>query len=76
MKLVAGRLDEAMRKELAQAAANETIQKSPGGLEIEALIHGVVKGSRCKLPPQKPITRSVAKAHNIKVKGVFGNSDT
>lgn len=74
VNLVEGKLDEIALKETRKRLADETIQKTPGGVEMQALVASLGSAKKQKLPPRHShTTRSVAKKEGIKMQGFFEN---
>ena len=71
MKLVEGRLGETSMKEMRGGVAEETIQRTPGGVEKLGLLTSVDWARKQKLPANVHVTRSVAREHGIKIEEFY-----
>ena len=69
VNLVEGKLDENALKETRKRLADETIEKTPGGVETQALLASSLSSAKKqKLPPKHShTTRSVARMKGIKM---------
>ena len=71
VELVEGRLGETSMKETQKRVADETIQRTPGGMEKMGLLTSLDSARKQKLPTNVHVTRAVAKEKGITVKGFF-----
>ena len=58
-------------KETRKRVADETIQRTPGGMEKMGLLTSLDSARKQKLPTNVHVTRAVAKEKGITVKGFF-----
>ena len=66
-----GRLDDTSMKERRERVAEETIQRTPGGVEKLGLLTSVDSARKQKLPTNVHLTRSVAREQGIKIEGFY-----
>jgi len=66
-----GRLDGTSMKEMRERVAEETIQRTPGGVEKLGLLTSVDSARKRKLPTDVHVTRSVAREQGIKIEGFY-----
>ena len=65
-----GTLGETSMKEMRERVAEETIQRTPGGVEKLGLLTSVDSARKRKLPTNVHVTRSVAREQGIKIEGL------
>ena len=70
VKLVEGTPGETSMKEMRERVAEETIQRTPGGVEKLGLLTSVDSARKRKLPTNVHVTRSVAREQGIKIEGL------
>jgi hypothetical protein len=71
VKLVESTLGETSMKEMHERVAEETIQRTPGGVEKLGLLTSVDSARKRKLPTNVHVTRSVAREQGIKIEGFY-----
>ena len=76
VNLVEGELDKTIMKKVRERVAEETIRLTPGGVKKRAALEASFGSTKKQtLQRHSHLTRSVAKANNIKVGGFIGNGE-